>query len=88
MVRATFMNIDSGIDTGQIIHQIRTKMYVGDSPHTIGNRLIREMTSTYAQIICKVTNLEIEKQPICEGKVYQQQDLTADACKQLYLNFT
>lgn len=88
MVGATFMYIDAGIDTGKIIHQIRADIYLGDSPHTIGNRLIRKMTSTYSEIICNFSNLENEKQPVSEGKIYYQRDFTAESCKQLYLNFS
>ncbi len=87
MVGATFMYIDAGIDTGKIIHQIRADVFLGDNPHTIGNRLIRKMTSTYAEIICSFGNLESEKQPLCEGKIYYQKDFTTEACKKLYLNF-
>lgn len=88
MVGASFMYIDAGIDTGKIIHQIRADVYLGDSPHTIGNRLIRKMTSTYADIICNFSNLESEKQPVSEGKLYYKRDFTAASCKQLYLNFS
>ena len=42
MVGATFMYIDAGIDTGEIIHQIRADIVIGDSPHSIGNRLIKK----------------------------------------------
>ena len=87
MVGATFMHIDAGIDTGEIIHQIRADMFLGDSPHTIGNRLIRKMTSTYAEIIIKFPYLEREKQPVNEGKLYLKKDFTSDSCKKLYLNF-
>ena len=88
MVGATFMHIDAGIDTGKIIHQIRADIVLGDSTHSIGNRLIRKMTSTYAEIICNLGNLEIEKQPVAVGNIYYQRDFTAEACKQLYRNFT
>ena len=74
MVGATFMYIDAGIDTGKIIHQIRADVYLGDSPHTIGNRLIRKMTLTYAVIVCNFRNLESEKQPVSEGKLYYLRD--------------
>ena len=87
MVGATFMYIDAGIDTGKIIHQIRADVFLGDNPHTIGNRLIRKMTSTYAEIICNFANLEGEKQPVSEGKLYYQRDFTTESCKQLYRNF-
>lgn len=88
MVGATFMYIDAGVDTGEIIHQIRADIYLGDSPHTIGNRLIKKMTSTYAEIICNFSKLESEKQPVSGGKLYYQRDFTDEACKQLYLNFS
>ena len=87
MVGATFMYIDSGIDTGEIIHQIRADIFLGDSPHTIGNRLIRKMTKTYAEIIVKFPYLEREKQPVNEGKLYLNKDFTSESCKQLYHNF-
>jgi methionyl-tRNA formyltransferase len=86
MVGATFMYIDAGIDTGEIIHQIRADIFLGDSPHTIGNRLIRKMTSTYAEIICNFPYLESEKQHVNEGKLYLQKDFTSESCRQLYLN--
>ena len=86
MVGATFMYMDAGIDTGEIIHQIRADIFVGDSPHSIGNRLIRKMTSTYAEIICNFTYLESEKQPVNEGQLYFQKDFTSESCRQLYLN--
>lgn len=88
MVGASFMHIDSGIDTGEIIHQIRADVFLGDSPHSIGNRLIRKMTATYADIICNFYNLTREKQPISEGRIYYRRDFTAGACEQLYLNFS
>ena len=86
MVGATFMYIDAGIDTGEIIHQIRADIFLGDSPHSIGNRLIRKMTSTYAKIIASFHNLEREKQPEPEGKLYLQKDYGAVSCRQLYRN--
>ena len=88
MAGATFMYIDAGIDTGNIIHQIRADIYLGDSPHTIGNRLIRKMTSTYAEIVSNFWNLTNEQQPVSEGKFYYRRDFTAESCKKLYLNFS
>lgn len=86
MVGATFMYIDAGIDTGEIIHQIRADIFLDDSPHTIGNRLIRKMTSTYTDIISKFSCLEREKQPVNKGKLYLHKDFTSNACKKLYRN--
>jgi phosphoribosylglycinamide formyltransferase-1 len=86
MLGATFMYVDAGIDTGHIIHQICADVYLGGSPHTIGDRLIKKMISTYAEIICNFVKLESEKQPTSEGKLYYQRDFKTESCKQLYLN--
>ncbi len=88
MVGATFMYIDEGIDTGNIIHQIRADIYLGDSPHSIGNRLITKMTDTYIQLILNFDNLTQEKQPQSEGKLYLQKHYDKDACRKLYDKFS
>jgi phosphoribosylglycinamide formyltransferase-1 len=87
MVGATFMYIDEGIDTGEIIHQIRADIFLGDSPHSIGNRLIRKMTDTYCEIVAKYRDLSTEPQPKAEGKLYLQKHFDRQACDRLYQNF-
>ena len=87
MVGATFMHIDEGIDTGEIIHQIRADVVLGDSPHSIGNRLIKTMTDRYSQIICSLDNLAKEEQPRSEGALYLRKDFNKEACERLYSNF-
>lgn len=87
MVGATFMYIDPGIDTGAIIHQIRADIFLGDGPHSIGNRLIRKMTSTYADIIANFDNLSQEDEISIEGRLYFQKDFNSYACLKLYKNF-
>ena len=88
MVGATFMYIDEGIDTGNIIHQIRADIYLGDSPHSIGNRLITKMTDTYVQLILSFDHLTKEKQPQSDGKLYLQKHYDKDACRKLYDQFS
>jgi len=89
MVGATYMHIDAGIDTGEIIHQIRPDIFVGDNPHTIGNRLIKKMTEVYCEIICSFRNLTKETQPIAdEGHFYLEKDFDTKACERLYDNFS
>lgn len=84
MVGATFMHINEGIDTGKIIHQIRADIFIGDSPHSIGNRLIKKMTSTYCDIISSFNNLTDEVQPKSDGKLYFIKDFNSIACAKLY----
>ncbi|MCX5815304.1 MAG: formyltransferase family protein [Proteobacteria bacterium] len=84
-VGATFMYIDEGIDTGDIIHQIRAKLYLGDGPHSIGNRLITEMCECYKKIIKNFPQLKKMTQPTKHnGKLYYVKDFTSDACASMY----
>lgn len=89
MIGATFMQLDKGIDTGLIIHQIRADIFLGDSPHSIGNRLIRKMTFIYKEIILNFNNLKKMEQPIAKNsKFYKIKDFDAKACKILYENIS
>lgn len=86
-VGATFMYINEGIDTGKIIHQIRADIMLGDSPHSIGNRLISKMTDEYIKIIQNFDNLSDELQISTKGKLYLQKHFDEKACLKLYDNF-
>jgi len=87
MVGATFMQIDAGIDTGPILHQIRAELALGDSPHSIGNRLIRQMTATCADLIAGFDRLEQPPAPQDAGRLYRNADFDAAACRALYDRF-
>ncbi len=82
------MYIDPGIDTGKIIHQIKAEILLGDSPHSIGNRLIAKMTRIYCDIISEFGRLSDERQPSADGKLYKMKDFDAVACQKLYDNFS
>ena len=87
-VGATFMYIDVGVDTGDIIHQIRARVLPGDSPSAIGNRLISDMASVYADIIRKIDTLPKMPQPApVPRKAYRQNDYDEESVKKLYENF-
>lgn len=88
-VGATFMYIDAGIDTGEIIHQIRAAYNFFDTPSTIGNRLIKDMTEVFAGIIIKYDDLIQPAVPAYSNfkKLFKKRDFTEDAVDQLYLNF-
>ena len=87
-IGATFMKIDKGIDTGQIIHQIKPKIYLGDNPHTIGNRLIKDMSVCFADIVANHEYLSSEPQhdKKIKGKLYLQKDFDHKSCRKLYDN--
>lgn len=88
-VGATFMYIDKGIDTGQIIHQIRAPYMYGDTPSTVGNRLINLMTSTYRDIIFSVDKLSVSDIPSFNSlrKFCRKKDFTEEAVGRVYKNF-
>ena len=85
-VGITFMYIDAGIDTGEIIHQIRPRIFPGDSIHTIGNRLIGDMAVVYSQIIRMYDRLEkVPQLPVpADEKIYKRADFTDDSVERLY----
>ncbi len=86
-VGATFMYLNDGIDTGEIIHQVRADIHYGDTPHSIGNRLIKKMTRVYADIVANFAILEKMPQPKADGKLYRRRDFTEAACLKLYDQF-
>lgn len=88
-VGATFMYIDAGIDTGEIIHQVRAAYNFFDTPSTIGNRLIKDMTEVFSEIILKFDDLGKPDFPVYRDfrKYFKKRDFTEDAVEKLYLNF-
>ena len=88
-VGATFMFMDAGVDTGEIIHQIRARIFPGDTPHQIGNRLIADAVLVYAALISAFDELEPMKQPekAATDKVCKRADFTEAATAGLYRQF-
>ena len=58
----TFMYLDKGIDTGEIIHQFRSNVYQKDNIHQIGNRMIVDMFYRYSKLILGFDNIKTKKQ--------------------------
>ena len=88
-IGATFMYIDAGIDTGQIIHQIRPDIIWGDSPSQIGNRLITDMAYTLIKIINNFENL-IDLEQVAnssENRYYTKKDYSENSVKIMYESF-
>lgn len=88
-VGATFMHIDAGIDTGEIIHQIRATMLPDDTPHQIGNRLIRDITLVYAEVIRQFHRL-VPMTPLpvpADERVCRKKDFSEDSVEQLCRRF-
>jgi len=89
LVGVTFMHIDAGVDTGRIIHQNRASICWGDTPHTIGNRLIRDMVKTCARLVQRFDDLiDMPPPPRPEAeRYYKKKDFTEEAVIRLYENF-
>ncbi|MFC6874614.1 formyltransferase family protein [Halobellus marinus] len=88
-VGATFMHIDEGIDTGEIIHQLRARVHPDDGPHDIGNRLISDVGQVYPELVRSFEDLHsIDQPPEPEEENYHtSDDYNPEATKQLYENF-
>lgn len=88
-VGATFMHLDAGVDTGPILHQMRARIFAGDTPHQIGNRLIGDMTAVYIEVIRRAgalgPGIRIPAPP--GARVYRSRDFTPEAVETLYANF-
>jgi folate-dependent phosphoribosylglycinamide formyltransferase PurN len=84
----TFMYMNKGIDTGDIIHQARAKILPFDNPHQIGNRLIKKMTKDFINLIVDFDLVE-PKSPVTGylGKTYKNKDATDALTLKLYENF-
>jgi len=90
LVGATFMHIDAGVDTGEVIHQMRARYAHGDTPSSIGNRLIRDMAATYRDVIVCFEALETVPQipePKRGAQVYRNKDFTEESVVRLYQRF-
>ena len=88
-VGATFMHLDAGIDTGEIIHQIRARIFPGDTPHQIGNRLIGDVALVYSELIRRFDDLEPVSQPEEPetARLCKRKDFTEGATARLYEQF-
>ena len=80
--------MDEGIDTGNIIHQARAKIRPFDNPHQIGNRLIKNMTKDFINLIVNFNLVEPKDSAINYlGKTYKNKDATDALTLKLYENF-
>jgi methionyl-tRNA formyltransferase len=88
-IGATFMHIDEGVDTGEIIHQLRARVHPGDNPHDIGNRLIADVGRLYPELVRRFDELHPVEQPPepDEEHYYRSADYSPAATAQLYENF-
>lgn len=79
-VGATLMRLDAGIDTGDVVHQIRATFSEGDSIHTVGNRLISNVIGSIAPILLSKPDLtEAVPLPAVTGRLYKKSDFDSES---------
>jgi phosphoribosylglycinamide formyltransferase-1 len=85
----TFMNIDTGIDTGKVIHQIRPDIYTFDTFHVICNRLLVKSFKSCAQLIINYDSLEQMPQIRTQGtdRIYKNAMFDERSVELLYARF-
>jgi folate-dependent phosphoribosylglycinamide formyltransferase PurN len=90
-IGTTFMYIDEGVDTGEIIHQIRANISYNDNIHQIGNRLIRDSCIECVKLIRAFNKLERMEQIVLssnEQRYYRKKDFTETSLIQAYKNIS
>jgi len=81
------MHLDEGIDTGNIIHQGRAPIVLGDSIHSIGNRNITYMFFDILRFLeTGVGWNHVSQSSKSSGKLYKRKDFTVEALKIAYSN--
>ena len=88
-VGVTFMYLDKGIDTGNIIHQMRADIKPNDDIHQIGNRLIRDMSKELVKLIHVFPMIRGVVGSISgdsKVKVYRMKDYTEESVRTAYNN--
>ena len=88
-VGVTFMHIDAGVDSGEVIHQIQARLYPGDTPHQIGNRLIGDMAKVCVDLIRRVDDLASMPQIAipATARLYRRKDYNEESVGSLYRQF-
>ena len=87
-IGVTYMYIDEYIDTGNIIHQIRPNLYFHDNVHTLGNRLIKDMTLQLELLLENLKKIKPVKQWIISNeKIYKKKDFDGNCLLLMDKNF-
>tara|TARA_A100001011_G_scaffold305396_1_gene320003 strand:- start:629 stop:1456 length:828 start_codon:yes stop_codon:yes gene_type:complete len=92
---ATFLYLDNGIDTGEIIHQFRPIIYKNDSFHQLSNRFLKDAFNSFVYLIENFSSVkkhsekeyDVLKNYNKTRKYYKYIDFNEQSLKDLYLNF-
>jgi len=87
-IGVTYMHINREIDGGNIIHQIRPTIYLNDTIHSIGNRLIKDMSLQLPIVLNNYQNFQTVKQlSNSDNKIYKMKDFSEESILQMQNNF-
>ena len=90
---STFMYLDEGIDTGEIIHQTRPIINITDSFHQLSNRFLIHSFKTYSKIAERNLQFGLENPAITNTNknskrlIYKKSDFSRESVIKLYSNF-
>ena len=82
------MFLDKGIDTGNIIHQIRPRINLNEDYYEISAKFIIQMSAVYSEIIKNFEKIKIKeiKRDKIISHLYKRKDFSDESLKKLRLN--
>jgi len=86
LVGSTIHYIDPGIDTGEIICHVQAPIVDGDTPHTIGNHVIRDSVHGIVRVLQLLGEGPVPSMPQWKAEnehLYRRRDFTADILSDL-----
>lgn len=89
-VGSTLLNIDAGVDTGDIIAHIRPEFELNDTVHSAGCKVVRDSAEALKILIQKVRNKEeikaVKQWKTKPSRYYRKIDFDQEALKDYYHN--
>jgi len=89
---ATYMFLNSGVDTGKIIHQIRPEILTLDSFHQLSSRFLIKVFKTYRLIAENIENISLlddfEQRKNKKRIFIKRSEFSEESVKILYKNFS
>ena len=87
-IGATMHFMDSGVDTGDIVHQIELTVSPGDTAHTLYAKLLKLELRVFAEAWPRLESGQFERkrQDLARGSFHLREDLLQDAVQQIDLD--
>ena len=85
LVGATIHHIDPGIDSGDIICQVNAPIVADDTPHTIGNKVIKQAAEAAVEVLKRMEQGPVPSEPQWKpenARLYRRRDFDADVLRE------